>query len=169
MSAIIVDDEHIQFLVHAGLQLPPHGGKMRWLVRELTTEERNDAHRRGEAWGPGAIETYGSLMRELTEKNAGWVGAMLLAENAKSVNHRYDEDEWENPYVFKELVGHPNPVAVLKAIDGYTYQSCEHPEWESSEAKRFCDSLAGQASRRLPGYEDAPWHITAGNLRKAMR
>lgn len=36
--------------------------------------------------------------RELTSETAGRVGAVLLAENRRSVDHRYDEEESEEPY-----------------------------------------------------------------------
>lgn len=168
MSAFEVDETHIHFLLAGGLGLADRGSKLRWLVRELTDEEKESTFQPGEPWGPGASTLYGQLRRELNEKNAGWVGAMLLAENRRSVNHRYREEEWEQPYVFKALVGVPSPVALLKAIDCFVYQSCEHPEWDASEANRFCDSLRQTAIRKLPGYEDKPWEVTEENLRVAM-
>jgi hypothetical protein len=40
------------------------------------------------------------------------------------------------------------------------YQSCEHPGWEESEARKFCQQLTEGAIARLPGYEAAAWEIT---------
>jgi hypothetical protein len=85
---------------------------------------------------------------------------MLWAENRRSVNHRYAEQEWEEPYVFTELRHHSiDPVMVLKAVACYEYQSCETPGWEKSEAHAFCQSLKERCIRRLPGFDDAPWEI----------
>jgi hypothetical protein len=95
---------------------------------------------------------------------------MLLAENRRSVDHRYAEEEWEQPYLFKRLPGVPNPVAVLKALDGFEYQACEHPEWEKSEAHAFVQALRKRAISKLPGYEeDGHWGVSSGNILSAYR
>jgi hypothetical protein len=169
MSAFILGESHIHLLVNAGLKLPYPGDKLRWFVRDLTDDEKQETYRRGAAWGPGAIEIYGQIRRELTEDNAGWIGAMLLAENARSVNHRYEEEEWESPYIFRPLPRTPDPVAVLKALDCFEYQSCEHADWATSESRRFCDSLRRTAIRRLSGYEDAPWEVRPLDLLRVMK
>ncbi|MGH3900427.1 MAG: hypothetical protein ACRDTA_19720 [Pseudonocardiaceae bacterium] len=56
---------------------------------------------------------------------AGRVGAMSLAENTRSVNYLHEEGCWEPVYLFHPLPGTPDPLAVLKAIAGLEYQSCE--------------------------------------------
>ena len=48
---------------------------------------------------------------------------------------------------------------ILKAIDCFEYQSCEIPEWEASPAFKFCERLRSAVISSLPGYEDAPWGI----------
>ena len=53
----------------------------------------------------------------------------------------------------------PSPVAVLKAISCYEYQSCEHPGWHTSEARQFCSVLRDHMISMLPGYDDAQWEI----------
>ncbi len=52
-----------------------------------------------------------------------------------------------------------DPVQVLKALECYEHQSCEHPGWESSSARAWCDSLRQQAIAHLPGYDAAAWAI----------
>jgi hypothetical protein len=166
----MVDDEHIHLLVNAGLSYSTGGSRLRWQVRELTVEEQNRVYSKGQPWGPEAQMMYGRVVRHLTRENAGYVGAMLLAENRRSVDHRYAEEEWEQPYLFKMLPGVPNPVAVLKAIDGFEYQACEHPEWEKSEAHNFCDALRRKAIGKLPGYEeDEHWGVSSRNILSAYR
>ena len=52
-------------------------------------------------------------------------------------------------------------VEGLKALDGYVYQSCEHPDWEKSEAYRWVERLRDALIRFLPGYAEADtWSIS---------
>ena len=91
---------------------------------------------------------------------------MLLKENYRSVNHRYDEGptaEIQDPYVFSRLLVRIDPVAVLRAISVLEYQSCEHPGWEGSEAQAFCRALQGRAISHLPGYDEADWERLAAS------
>ena len=163
MSAFEVSELHIHALLTAGLHNHRTGygqsvSPLRWFAPSTETE---GDHERGEPWGPAMIEHYKQRQRELTPETAGQVGAMLMAENRRSVNHRYDETQEEAPYVFEKLPGRPDPIIVLKAISCYEYQSCEHPEWEESEAHAFCEALRHRMIAALPGYDDADaWEIT---------
>lgn len=159
MSAFVVDKVHIDALVTAGLKLASRYGPMKWTDRGPTDEEISDTHVRGQSIPYGSMVWYSEHKRELTSETAGRVGAMLLAENVRSVNHRYDEEEWEQPYEFSQLRGTPDPRVVLEAIACYEYQSCEHPEWERSEAYRFCDTLRRECVRLLTG-DVSVWEIT---------
>ena len=162
MSAWMVSSTHIDVLLTAGLAWHPLESRrpMRWLSRSLTPEEVEASHEAGEPWGPGAVAIFGELRRELTEESAGWVGAMLLARNRASVDHRYAESELEQPYEYRRLGGHVDPVVVLKAVDCFEYQASEDPLWADSEAKRFCSVLRGVAIAKLPGYADGPgWGV----------
>lgn len=92
------------------------------------------------------------------------VGQILALENVKSVDYRYgtkDADALE-----REIADRPfsltlrlDPVQVIKAADCYAYQSCEHPAWQASEARRYCDAIRSAAISRLPGYDTAAWAI----------
>jgi hypothetical protein len=86
-------------------------------------------------------------------------GAMLWRENALSVAYRYEEEPFDTSgYSFRW----PRPlsaVALLKALHCYVYQSCEHPGWERSAARRYCDLLERHVVRTLPGYQNAAWSI----------
>ena len=89
------------------------------------------------------------------------VGDMLLSENQRSVNHRYkatdDQDRLYQVQYDAFVWASFEPVDVFKAIDCLAYQSCEHPDWESSEAFAFLSALRKRYCRRLPGYSDAAW------------
>lgn len=70
--------------------------------------------------------------------------SLLLNENIKSVNYRYREEEeeqtlkYDSKWSYSKLISHASAV---KAVRYYQYQACEHPEWESSEAKRLTDEI----------------------------
>lgn len=139
MSAFIVSAGHIDYLVSAAIAANiPYGG-----VR----------------WEDARIELG----------NADAVGAALWRENVASVAYRYADSahaglpgpiggDDPDAYTLHQYVTLA-PVQVLKAIDCYVYQSCEHPAWSDSEARRFCDALRRGVIGRLPGYDDAEWEI----------
>lgn len=155
MYAFLVCKEHIDAMLTAGL-VPYHGSGLRWMA---PAELNPAAYQRGEPWGPEAASESRERRRELTERTAGRTGAMLMAENAESVNHRYDEEDIEEPYVYARPWRTCTPVEVLKLIDCYEYQTCEHPEWERSEARAFCEALRGRMIGRLEGYDGADWEF----------
>ena len=160
MSAFEVDNTHIDVMICAALQRVSCGDTLRWYHQTPADEIPRTL--------PGEMlpghEDYAAACkrtrREVTSENAETWGATLLAENRASVNHRYDEDEIEAPYVFTEYAGRINPVAILSALACYEYQSCEHPGWKTSEAHDFCQALTRKMIRMLPGYDAAPWEIT---------
>ena len=156
MSAFVVDKTHIDALLTAGLVWNPGSSKLRWMIGEAEDTD----YREGQPWGETAIQSYERRVRELSDESAGRVGAMLWAENRLSVNHRYAENEWEAPYIFEHLGIHIDPIAILDGLRCYEYQSCEHPGWETSEAKAFCDSLRANAIHELPRKGERVWEIT---------
>lgn len=154
MSAYIVSNKHISALVTAGMA-GVRLSTMRWFWPKYNSPNQYEA---GQPWGPSHTAILQETENTLTRETAERVGKMLLAENYKSVNHRYNESDGANieyKYEYIEM----NPLSVLSLIAGYEYQSCEHPGWEKSEAKEFCDVLRLRTIRRLPGYSDAPWSI----------
>lgn len=141
MSAFVVSKEHIDALVTAGLEFGRPYGPMRWY------------------WGNPARSN------ELRAETAGQVGAMLWAENQRSVNFRYTEDEIEEPYQFERMPGTPiPPVIVLKALQCFEYQACESDDWRETEAYAFCQALRKRAISRLGGYDAAPWEISGRDV-----
>lgn len=156
MSTFVVTVEHIRAMVNAGLEM--EYGPLSWKIRSMTEEERERAYQPGAPWGPEAQEIVSRILRELTPATAEAVGAMLLAENRRSVDHRYDEDELEDVYTHAPS-SEREPVEILKAIACYEYQSCESPRWDESEAYNFCQALRRDVVRRLYGYDEAEWEI----------
>jgi hypothetical protein len=160
MSAYMVGRTHIDAMLTAGLSWQRYG-PVRWL--DTAEAAPADAYEPGEPWGPGAIRWYNAHRRELTRETAGQTGAMLLAENRRSVDHRYNEQELEEPYLFSPLRGKPDPLIVLRAISCYEYQSCEGPDWKQSEAFRFCEALKATAIREATMDVDV-WEIADRNV-----
>lgn len=146
MSAWIVSKTHIDLLVTAGLH------RIRYTpLRWMDPQNQQD-------W------------QVLTMDTADAVGSMLWAENVASVSFRYPDEPAEtlpgpndftpeqiSSYHLQAIAGPIDPVTVLKNIHCYEYQSCEHPQWSSSQARRFCWALSSALVHGLPGYEQAPW------------
>lgn len=167
MSAFEVDATHIDVMVSAALQRI-HGDRLTWYHGlDAETEPGEALPSRGDY-----LENLRKARREVTPENAGMWGALLVAENRRSVNHRYAEDEIEEPYEFTEYTGHFDPVKMLGAINCYEYQACEHPGWKTSEARAFCEALRDRMIHALPGYGSFHGHVTDASqvtVGRAMR
>jgi len=93
----------------------------------------------------------------------------LARENARSVDYRYGGESTEPvPYTRQRvpvvrLDTLEGVAAAMKAIDCYTYQSCEHPEWEGSKVRGWCDRMSRDLLHSIPrfsaAYGAAPWSI----------
>lgn len=159
MSAFMVPIEHVRAMINAGLQNREHDSPLSWSVRQLTDDERARAYQPGQSWGPEIDQIAQETMRQLTRDTAGTVGAMLLAQNRRSVDFRYDETDIEEPYIHRPSSDR-QPVAMLRAVSCYEYQACETPDWEDTEAARFCQALRAHLIRQLDGYDDSEtWPI----------
>jgi len=171
MSAFVVSQQHIEAMLKAAMTYGRQGG-FHWLAPEARADSDFE---RGQVWGPTSVATARRCRRELDSDTLNETGRMLLTENVRSVCHRYDEpmDSTDLPgpvgfslaeatfSSFHVAMHTPllEPVAVLKAIACYEYQSCEHPDWEGSESKAFCEALRHAAINALPGYDEADWDI----------
>jgi hypothetical protein len=71
----------------------------------------------------------------------------------------YQIGEDEHPARTVALTRAVDPVQVLKAIRCYEHQSCDHPGWQESRARRWCEDLRLSAIEQLPGYGAAAWEI----------
>ena len=144
MSAFIVSKQHIDAICSAALTYPKWG--IHWCVED-------------EPW---------KQLRRGDEPSR--VGQMLWHTNVASVATRYDDcapGKWPGPtgltldtvlaYRYQPPRSVPTVVEALKLLDCYEYQSCEHEEWESSEARNFVESLRRALIKELPGYDHAAW------------
>jgi hypothetical protein len=140
MSAFVVSDNHIDALV---------------------TFARNQEGLLGRMLRRANVTTY-----DATETS---IGRILLAENVRSVCHRYPDDEPESIEHYKfapfPLPLEPRQIAVfvLKAAHCLDYQSCETDDWPETVAcallqmieRRACSILCDT----LPEYDAAPWGV----------
>lgn len=158
MSAFMVSREHIDAMVATAIDGPIDGpgigrwhDMVRWNLRQI----------------PGMIPEDYSESEHL-------LGEMLVKENLSSIHARYPDtitnpdatpepidQYWLQEYKLPNGTKRLTVVQMLKALDCYEYQSCEHPEWESSVAKRFRDGIRDNLISCLPGYEKAAWEIVS--------
>ena len=105
--------------------------------------------------------------RHITAQTADEIGRILLLENERSVAYRYPGTndlpgtigEEANAYAFHYFTGPMSALQAIKAARCLDYQSCEHPEWEASLAKRIVDAIIVTAVADLPGYDKTAWEI----------
>ncbi len=103
----------------------------------------------------------GNPSRSLGAGNEQEIVDILYAENVTSVNYRYSHHEQEptTGCVYNPNAKRISPVEAIKLASSLDYQSCEHPEWESSIAHEIVESIKSEAIRRLAGYDAAPWSM----------
>ena len=120
---------------------------------------------------------------EINELSANDTGRILMAECEKSVLYRYAGDTRDSlpghagfdpdSYIFQYVEGPAGPWALLKAVDCYGYQSCEHPDWRESHAYAITGAIKGVAWSRLSRdskeYDRAPWGIDSSHVRRLTR
>lgn len=149
MSAVIVNHEHIHVLIWAAAKpIAPPNWQMRWLYDNPTRVNQ--------------LEPDGS--------NHDEIGQILLDENADSVNHLYSHTAAAGDYHYQRPQHTEWSIAeLLNALDAYTYQACERPDWKRSQAKAFCDALRDRLISELPGYHAGPWTITRHSVPASVK
>lgn len=103
----------------------------------------------------------------------------LAFECWRSVRYRYPSGPLPGPIAYDDtpvvcderlrVYNRLSPVEVIKACDCLSYQSCEHPEWESSEAYKLLEAIREAAIGQIPGYSEASWEICDGASLEAVR
>lgn len=166
MSAFVVPQDHIAALINAA----DHHARL--YHSEFHWQHDGTSYILSRTGDEGRTE--GTEWHDPQERvSAQTLGQMLFDTCLRSVWHRYPNDtletlpgympDRERGSLYKHNHGlSVKPIAALKAIDCYEYQSCEFPEWRETCAYAFCDRLRDSLIGDLPGYEDAPWEIVAG-------
>lgn len=113
-----------------------------------------------------AIVQLAIVEQQIGPSEANAVGAMLWAENHASVNYRYNEDTPVPDYAFRGVEAPLDDWIMLKQLECYDYQSCEHPQWAASAGRALVGKLEDRLLRRLginprgsESYVAAPWGI----------
>lgn len=103
-------------------------------------------------------------------RDANALGQMLMAECVRSVKYRYPGDGpgelpgpsdpyYAKPYRHEDRKYRPTAIELYGLIRNYGYQSCEHPEWEGSEAQALTASLEAliESATSEAERDRAPW------------
>ena len=140
MSAFLVNDDHVDFLVTAAI-------------------EYRVMHRMADGWTQVDRTNADTIGMMLLAENAASVSDRYAHCDDLSADERGETAAF---YRFRHVNGFGQrlgmlPVDVLKAIACYRYQACEHDGWSASGAAELCERLQSAAVERLAGYSDAQW------------
>ncbi len=85
------------------------------------------------------------------------IGQILVDENYKSVNCRYDESTKPDKYFYEKFGEKITPTRAVMACRCLNYQSCESDDYDGSEAERYIKKIEYTAVDLLleaaePGY-----------------
>jgi hypothetical protein len=157
VSAYIVDRKHIVYLVSAMLDHQIANSYFSWYWKGAPTRDE-----RSKRLGAGDYERAAEIANQLWQENIKSVSYRYPGESSATLPGPVSENFVIDASDFR--VWHPpiDPVQLLKSINCYAYQTCEHPEWEESEAHAMMESLKQDAIRALPGYEHATWGAPEG-------
>lgn len=86
------------------------------------------------------------------------LGQILLSENYRSVNFRYNEGKEARDFIYQSTQQR-SPVEIISLCDCYQYQTCETDDWKDTEAFAIWYALRENAIESLPGYGQADWSI----------
>ncbi len=148
MSAYVVGNPHINALVNLALfgpsdwsGIPGMWPQPSWFPAPMTRE---------------CFLRVMPMRRQISRTCAQEVGQLLMDQNIRSVNCRYEENQ-EPPTIFdwQPRAARPTALEGLHAVDCYEYQSSEDPAWLVSEAYPLCGALRAMLVLALPGYREA--------------
>lgn len=143
MSAFMVDDQTIDAIISGAFAFSlPYLGHGVFRYNDAPMPMFTEAFISGQPWGDirNIQQWINEHRHDVRIDEADRLGAILLAENRRSVDFRYAESEIEDFYTFTRIRD-LNPWFVLRCIGTYTYQACEHPEWPNSTAFQIVDTV----------------------------
>lgn len=162
MSAWVVSSEHVDVLVRLAIA-GPSDGIPSVLRLDFPVRVQDDSGR----WRKVAPVDD---LRHSDLIDPSEIGEVLLSENRRSVAHRYSEpDEDVEPYVYTDPGFAPTCAEAARTLSCLAYQSCEHPDWEESFARRIVLRLQDAVLGALPGIDEAPWGWSATDIAKRRR
>ena len=150
MSAFVVSNSHIDAIIRAAEQHRSRLSAFSWGFLGTTLPDPSDPERK-------------------TIDGATYCGKLLLEANVSSVAYRYAHNPSATPdpaivaaYRYDwQRAPKLDGAALIKAIDCLDYQSCERPDWDSTQAAKMLRDLKSVAIASLPGYDAAEWALSA--------
>ena len=112
------------------------------------------------------FSTLGAFAALTTGIDAQKAADMLKAENIRSVNYRYNDDEPVTPADMKECADNTNRAALLDMCSEYDYQSCECSDYPESAAGQLLERIRSNAVAYVPGDTTQP--NSAGLIGRAL-
>lgn len=110
--------------------------------------------------GANYFDPVTKCLESITPATAERVGQILISENQRSVNYRYNEKESAPVFVFSNGYGHfMTAVQIIKLCHGLDYQCCEPDDWPQTVAHSILRAIENKAIYTLPGYEQASWSL----------
>ena len=112
----------------------------------------------------GTAAAFDPFLRESLPELA----AVLVAENARAVRHRYGQRvQLDVIEVAESEIDHfracpVSPVQLLKLLDCLSYQLAEPDDWETTTAMQAIRRLRASATAALAGYSVAEWCVGDG-------
>ena len=163
MSAYIVDPRTIDYLIAWAHQHRTHDS-----APSVSIPERMDP-----TTLPDTLDGYGQGERfSLMQLTPNDLGAILLAENVRSVQARYPREAvatLPGPCDQSRVLAYQyqpvpslNAAWVVKSCDCLDYQSCETDDWRDTLAYAIVQTIRESAISALT--EDAPWGVTDEDL-----
>ena len=121
--------------------------------------------------GNNSVSYYWQGSHRPLRGDAQRIASVLYAENVRSVNARYEACDPAHGFSYVPTSHNLlNPVDVIKACHGYSYQACETSDWEQTEAHAIIKGIERCAIRALPGYDESPaWCLCSAESLKSAR
>ena len=95
-----------------------------------------------------------------TPERAAKMAEIMMIENHNSYAARYNEfyniEPFKPEFIRPLSVDDTSFVQMVKSIDCYSYQACEHGGWDMCQAKTACDTLRGRITEGLRLYPGHP-------------
>ncbi len=136
MSAYLVPEEHINYLVDSAKKIGERG--------------------RGSGFSWFHEGEHNKLRTDDDQTKAG---QMLWNANQESLGARYDDQDPAPLYRHKPIAWgvEVDRIQVIKACHCFEYQACEYEGYYTSEAHGFIMGLIKAACQSMGGYDDAEW------------
>jgi hypothetical protein len=113
------------------------------------------------------VATYAATLDASADLKTVW--RQLIAENLKSLNHRYPHHQADNIAEARDRLAQvgdrpmlplPDPSVIKSALKEYDYQSCEHPTYEASPAGQLVAQLLAKIEQPAAVSPDGGWYDT---------